>query len=153
MFPAMPLDPSFAGRSYPPTPPYEVGREKIREFADAIGDPALVYRDREAAVAAGHPDVIAPPTFAIVLTMAAGEQVVDDPGLGLDYSRVVHGEQRFSYVRPIHAGDQLTCTTTIDKIRSAAGSDILTTRTDVATVAGEHVVTAWSTLFARAEGA
>lgn len=147
----MPLDPSLAGRSYPPTSPYEVGREKIREFADAIGDPGQVYRDREVAVAAGHADVIAPPTFAIVLAMAADGQVVADPELRLDYSRVVHGEQRFSYARPIRAGDQLRSTTTIEKIRTAAGNDILTTRTDVATVAGEPVVTAWSTLVVRAE--
>ena len=91
----MALDQSFVGRTYPPTPPYEVGREKIREFAEAIGDANPAYRDPEAARALGHPDVIAPPTFGIVLSMTAGRQVIADPELGLDYSRVVHGEQRF----------------------------------------------------------
>ena len=67
----MPLDQSFVGRTYPPTPPYEVGREKIREFADAIGDGNPAYRDPEAARTLGHPDVIAPPTFGIVLSMTA----------------------------------------------------------------------------------
>src|SRR5215475_5956289 len=99
----MALDSSFIGRSYPPTEPYEVGREKIREFADAIRDPNPVYRDPDAAKALGHPDVIAPPTFAIVLSMRGAGQVVADPALGLDYSKVVHGEQRFSYRRPIRA--------------------------------------------------
>ncbi len=145
----MALDQSFVGRKYPPTAPYEVGREKIREFADAIGDPHPAYRDPEAAQALGHPDVIAPPTFGIVLSMRAGMQVVADPELGLDYSRVVHGEQRFVQARPIRAGDRLTATVTVESIRSAAGNDMLTTRGDVTTVDGEPVFTAYSTLVAR----
>jgi acyl dehydratase len=143
------LDQSFVGRKYPPTPPYEVGREKIREFADAIGDPNPAYRDVEAARALGYPDVIAPPTFPIVLSMRAGAQVVGDPELRLDYSRVVHGEQRFVYTRPVRAGDRLTVTVSVENIRSAAGNDLLTTRGDVATVDGEPVLTAYSTLVAR----
>jgi acyl dehydratase len=143
------LDQSFVGRKYPPTPPYEVGREKIREFAEAIGDDNPAYRDPEAARALGHPDVIAPPTFPIVLSMRAGAQVVFDPELGLDYSRVVHGEQRFVYARPVRAGDRLTVTVSVESIRSAAGNDLLTTRGDVATVDGEPVLTAYSTLVAR----
>jgi hypothetical protein len=85
----MALDPSFIGRTYPPTAPYEVGREKIREFAEAVGDSNPVYLDAEAAKALGHPDVIAPPTFPFVLTYRAAAQVVNDPELGLDFSRVV----------------------------------------------------------------
>ena len=145
----MPLDQSFVGRTYPPTPPYEVGREKIREFADAIGDPNPAYRDPEAARALGHPDVVAPPTFGIVLSMRAGAQVIFDPELGLDYSKVVHGEQRFVHHRPIRPGDRLTVTVTVEAIRAAAGNDLVTTRGDVATVAGEPVCTAYSTLVAR----
>jgi acyl dehydratase len=149
----MPLDPSFIGRTYPPTEPYEVGREKIREFADAIGDPNPAYRDRAAAEKLGHPDVIAPPTFPVVLSMRAGAQVVADPALGLDYSRVVHGEQRFVYTRPVRAGDQLVVVVTVDNIRSAAGNDLLTTRGEVSTVDGEHVVTTYSTLVSRGTAA
>ena len=145
----MPLDQSFVGRTYPPTPPYEVGRERIREFADAIGDANPAYRDPEAARALGHPDVIAPPTFGIVLSMTAGRQVVADPELGLDYSRVVHGEQRFVINRPIRAGDRLTVTVSVEDIRAAAGNDLITTRGDVRTVDGEPVLTAYSTLVAR----
>ena len=145
----MPLDQSFVGRTYPPTPPYEVGREKIREFADAIGDANPAYRDPEAARALGHPDVIAPPTFGIVLSMTAGRQVIADPELGLDYSRVVHGEQRFVSTRPVRAGDRLTAVVTVENIRSAAGNDMITTRADVSTVEGEPVFTAYSTLVAR----
>jgi acyl dehydratase len=146
----MPLDPSFVGRSYPPTAPYLVGREKIREFATAIGDSNPAYLDVEAARALGHPDLVAPPTFAIVLSLPAAHQIVLDPALGLDYSRVVHGEQRFALTRPIHAGDELTVVATVEKIRSVAGNDIITTRGDIATTAGEPVATAYSTLVSRA---
>ena len=145
----MALDQSYIGRSYPPSEPYEVGREKIREFADALGDENPAYRDREAARALGHPDVIAPPTFPFVLTFTASRSLVEDPELGIDYARVVHGEQRFAYSRPVRAGDSLTVAVTLESVRSAGGHDMLTSRSDVATVEGEHVATAWSTLVVR----
>ena len=149
----MPLDQSFVGRVYAPTAPYEVGREKIREFADAIGDANPAYRDPEAAKALGHPDVIAPPTFAIIVTSRAAHQVIMDPELGVDYSRVVHGEQRFVHTRSIRAGDALTVVVTVENIRSAAGNDIVSTRGDVSTVDGEPVLSAYGTLVVRGAGA
>ncbi len=147
----MPLDQSFIGRTYPPSRPYEVGREKIREFADAISDGSPLYRDPDAAKAAGHPDVIAPPTFAIVLAMTSQDAVVGDPQLGLDYSRVVHGQQDFTHHRPIRAGDELVAVVHVDDIRARAGNDFLTVRTEITTVGGEQVCTATSTLVARGE--
>jgi acyl dehydratase len=126
-----------------------VGRAKIAEFADAIGDPNPAYRDPAAAARLGHADVIAPPTFPIILTFEAARALIEDPALGLDYSRVVHGEQRFVYARPVRAGDRLVTTVTVENIRSAAGNDMITSRSDVATVEGEHVVTGYSTLVAR----
>ena len=146
----MALDPGLVGRSYPPSAVYEVGRAKIAEFATAIGDPDPVYRDADAARAAGHPDVIAPPTFAIVVSLRAATSVLDDPDVALDYSRVVHGEQRFTHHRPIRAGDRLVATSTIDNVRTVAGNDMLTTRVDLATEDGEPVCTATSMLVARA---
>ncbi|MFF1485579.1 MaoC family dehydratase N-terminal domain-containing protein [Streptomyces sp. NPDC058319] len=146
----MALDQSFVGRSYPPTAPYEVGREKIREFAQAVGDANPAYTDPEAARALGHPDVIAPPTFVFLITYRAAGEVVQDPQLGLDYSRVVHGDQKFAYTRPVHAGDRLSVTSTIEAIKTMAGSDILDIRGEVHDAAGEHVVTAWIKLVARA---
>ena len=148
----MPIDPLYVGRTYPPSDPYEVGIEKIREFADALGDPNPAYRERDAARALGHPDVIAPPTFPIVMTFQASRRLIEDPELGIDYTRVVHGEQRFAYTRPVGAGDVLTVTVTLESVRSAGGHDMLTSRSDVATVTGEHVVTAWSTLIVRGDG-
>ncbi|BAJ29026.1 MULTISPECIES: MaoC family dehydratase N-terminal domain-containing protein [Kitasatospora] len=146
----MPLDPSFIGRTYPPTEPYEVGREKIREFAVAIGDANPAYVDQEAAKALGHPDVIAPLTFPFMLSFRAAAQVVEDPELGLDYSRVVHGDQKFVYTRPVRAGDRLSVTISIDAIKSLAGNEVLTIRGEVGDVSGEHVVTSIMTLVARA---
>jgi acyl dehydratase len=148
----MPLDPSFAGRSYPPTPPYQVGREKIREFAAAIGATDPAHHDPAAARALGHPDVVAPPTFPVVLTWAATQQLLDDPDLGLDFGRVVHGDQRFAYVRPVTASDELVCVNTVEEITSRGGHDFLTTRTEVSTAAGEPVVSVWSKLVVRGEG-
>ena len=145
----MPLDQSYEGRVYPPTPPYEVGREKIREFADAIGDANPVYRDQAAAKALGYSDVIAPPTFPIVMSMRAAHQVIRDPEFGLDYSKVVHGEQQFRYTRPIQAGDVLQVTVRVEAVRAAAGNDLITTRGDITTLDGELVVTAFSTLVSR----
>ncbi|HEV7826643.1 MAG TPA: MaoC family dehydratase N-terminal domain-containing protein [Mycobacteriales bacterium] len=145
----MALDQRFVGRSYGPGPVYEVGREKIREFADAIGDTNEAYRDPGVARKLGHPDVIAPPTFPIIVSMRASAELVADPELGLDYSRVVHGEQRFTYTRPVRAGDRLVSVLTVDSIRSAAGNDILGTRAELSTEEGEHVVTAYSTIVAR----
>ena len=145
----MPLDPSYVGRVYPPTPPYEVGREKIREFADAVGDLNPVYRDPAAARALGYADVIAPPTFPIVLTLTAGHQVLVDPDFGIDYSKVVHGEQRFVHARPVHAGDVLQVVVTIDGVRAAAGNDMVITRAELTTVEGELVSTAYATIVAR----
>ncbi|MDX2642448.1 MaoC family dehydratase N-terminal domain-containing protein [Streptomyces sp. NBC_00510] len=146
----MALDQSFVGRTYPPTAPYEVGREKIREFAEAVGDPNPVYTDPDAAKALGHPDVIAPPTFPFVITYKASGQVVLDPELGLDYGRVVHGDQRFSYTRPVRAGDRLSVTVTIEAIKSLAGNDVIDVRGEVHDESGEHVVTALMKLVARA---
>jgi len=143
----MPLDTSFAGRTLASEVSYEVGREKIREFADAIGDPHSAYRDPEAAKALGHRDVIAPPTFPVVFTFAAARPLLAE--MGIVPSRIVHGDQRFRYTRPIHPGDVLTCMVSVENIRSLAGNDMVVLRTDVTADEGDHVVTTWSTLVVR----
>jgi acyl dehydratase len=143
------LNPALVGKTYPPSEPYEVSREKIREFAEAIGDPNPAYRQIEVAKQLGYADVIAPPTFPIALTLRASGVAAFDPEVGIDYSRVVHGDQRFVYSRPVRAGDRLICTVSIESARSIAGSDILGTKADVSTEDGEHVVTAYATIVAR----
>jgi acyl dehydratase len=143
------LNTDFVGRVYGPGEPYEVSRVKIADFADAIGEPSELCRYAEAARRAGYPDVIAPPTFAVVLSMASARLANDDPGLGLDYSMVVHGEQRFAHSRPLHAGDMVVATTTIESIKAVGALSMMVTSTDLTTIGGEHVCTARSTLVER----
>jgi len=145
----MAINRDYVGRTFAGGEPYEVSRVKIAEFADAIGDPNPLYRDRAAAQAAGYPDVIAPPTFAIVISTAGTARAVGDPGLGVNYAMVVHGEQRFEYSRPIHAGDVVTTQSTITEIRDAGRNALLTAATEIRTVDGEHVCTAHNTLVER----
>ena len=139
---------SFAGRTYPPTPAYEVGREKIREFAEATG-PHPAHVDRQAAQALGYRDVIAPPTFAVVIAQRCDRQLIEDPEADIDYSRVVHGEQTFQHHRPIVAGDRLVAVLHVDAIKQAGGHAMVTTRSEIATEDGEAVCTASSTLVVR----
>jgi len=145
----MAINRDYVGRVFPASEPYEVSRVKIAEFANAIGDANPVYRDPAAAKAAGYPDVIAPPTFAIVISMAAAGTAMADPDLGLNYAMVVHGEQRFTYARPLTAGDVVIAQPTITEIRDAGRNVMLTTSTEIRTVTGELVCTAASTLVER----
>jgi acyl dehydratase len=145
----MAINRDYIGKTYPVADPYEVSRVKIAEFADAIGDSSPVYRDRAAAQAAGYQDVIAPPTFAIVISMAGSAPAIGDPGLGINYAMVVHGEQRFEYSRPIMAGDVVTAQATISGIRDAGRNVMVSTDVEIRTIEGEHVCTAHSTLVER----
>ncbi|PSK92852.1 acyl dehydratase [Murinocardiopsis flavida] len=145
----MAINREFLGREYTSPEPYEVTRVKIREFADAIGDANPVYRDPATARAAGYPDVIAPPTFAIVMGMEGAGQAMFDPDLRLDYSRVVHGDQSFRHSRPVRAGDVLTCVTRIRDVKALGGNELLTVDSDISTVDGEHVVTASNMMVVR----
>ena len=147
------LNASFIGRVYPARGTYLVGREKVREFARAVRADSPVSLDVAAARAAGYQDLVAPVTFPIALAMKAAEVVIMDPELGLDYSAVVHGEQGFSFARPLVAGDELEIVVTIENIRSAAGNDMITVRADATTLDGERVVTATMLLVARGTAA
>jgi acyl dehydratase len=143
------INPDFIGKTFPPSAPYEISRVKLAEFADAIGDPNPLYRDQTAAVEAGFPDVIAPPTFPIVISMASSGQALSDPALNLNYAMVVHGEQRFEYQRPLHAGDVVTAEVTISDVRDIGRNSVITTSTKISTVNGEHVCTAHAMLVER----
>jgi acyl dehydratase len=143
----MALNRDFIGRAFPSPEPYEITRVKIKEFADAIGDLNPIYRDQDAAKAAGHPDVLAPPTFPIVL--ALGGDSLDDPELGLNWAMVVHGEQRFEYRRPLRAGDVVVTESTIAGMRSIGRNERLEIQTVITTVEGEHVCTAHNVLIER----
>jgi acyl dehydratase len=142
---------SIVGRTYPPRRPYEVGAEKIREFATAIGESGPLHHDSAAAHAAGYAGVVAPPTFAIVLGLDALDAVIADPDSGLDYARIVHSDQGFEYRRPIVAGDVLTATVSVTAVKVLMGNTVLTARTEVTDATGDTVVELSSTLVSRAE--
>ena len=141
------------GKVYPPTAPYLVGREKVREFARAVLSEAPVHHDPTAARAEGFADVVAPPTFPIVVQDATLQQLLADEEADVDFSRVVHGDQRFTYSRPIVAGDELTGVMTVTSVKQLGGNSMVTSSTEITDADGAHVVTAISTLVVRAADA
>ena len=145
------MNPDLQGRVFPPTAPYLVGREKVREFARAVFATSPLNHDPAAAQAAGYADVVAPPTFAIVVQEATLAQLLAEPDGGIDFSRVVHGEQDFSYTRPIVAGDTLTATLAVTNILERGGNAMVTAESTVVDADGAHVVTAISTLVVRGD--
>lgn len=145
----MAVNPDFVGRSYPPSAPHTVDAALIAAFAAAVGATDLVHTDAAAARAAGYADVIAPPTMAVRFSQEAERAYVTDPEAGIDFSRVVHGEQRFVHHRPITAGDEVVGTTTVDAVRSAGGHSMVTTRTELSTTSGDDLGTSTSTIVVR----
>jgi acyl dehydratase len=145
------VNPELQGRVFPPTAPYLVGREKIREFSRAVLSINPINLDVDSARAAGHADVVAPPTFPVVVQEATLAQLLAEPDAGIDFSRVVHGEQRFTYTRAIVAGDELTATLTVSSVKSLGGHNMVTADSDIVDADGKHVVTAISTLVVRGD--
>jgi len=147
----VPVNPELVGRAFAPTAPYLVGREKVREFARAVFADAPQHSDPDAARALGYADVVAPPTFAMVVQDLTLQQLLGDPDSGIELSRLVHAEQRFRYTRPIVAGDELVATLSVTGIRSMGGNAMITSEAEITDAAGEHVVTATSVLLVGAE--
>ncbi|MFF2370733.1 MaoC family dehydratase N-terminal domain-containing protein [Agromyces sp. NPDC058110] len=147
----MPVNPELQGRVFPPAEPYLVGREKVREFARAVFATHPINLDPAAAQAAGYSDVVAPPTFAVVVQEHTLAQLLAEPDAGIDFSRVVHGDQRFTSTRPIVAGDLLTAQLTVASVKTLGAHSMVTAETTVTDAVGEHVVTAISTLVVRGD--
>ena len=147
------MNPELVGRVFPPTAPYLVGREKVREFARAVFADAPQHSDPEAARALGYADVVAPPTFAMVVQDLTLQQLLGDPESGIELSRLVHAEQRFRYTRPIVAGDELVATLSVTGIRSMGGNSMITSEAEIVDADGAHVVTTTSVLLAGEAGA
>ncbi len=148
----MPLNRDFVGRSAPAAEAFEVTCGDIRRFATAIGDAHPAYHDRAAAQALGHRDVVAPPTFLITLGLAGSSTFLTDPELGLDYSLIVHGEQKFVLHRPVYAGDALDSEARIEQIRDVGRNELMQLVTEI-TSAGEPVATVSNTLVSRGTAA
>lgn len=110
------------GKTYPPST-YAVGREKVREYALAVGESDPLYLDVEAARAAGHRDVVAPPMFAVVYSAPALGPAIFDPELGIDFALLVHGGQEFRWGPLVVAGDEITTTVSVKDVsrRDALG--------------------------------
>ena len=144
------MNPEIVGKTYPSTPAYLVGREKIREFAQATfhseNSPSISI---DAAKQAGFDDLIAPPTFAIVLQQQSLELVIDDPEADLDFSRVVHGDQGFSFQRQIVAGDLLTSQLSVESVKQLAGNQMIAFLTKIFDEDKQLVAEARSTLVVR----
>ncbi len=147
----VPVNPELQGRVFPPVPPYLVGREKVREFSRAVFATHPINHDPEAARAAGHADIVAPPTFPVVVQEATLAQLLREPDAGIDFTRVVHGDQRFTYTRPIVAGDELTATLSVTSVKTLGGHSMVTSESNIVDAAGAHVVTAISTLVIRGD--
>ena len=145
------MNPELQGREFPPTEPYLVGREKVREFARAVFATSPLNFDVAAASAAGYADVVAPPTFAVVIQELTLAQLLAAPDAGIDFQRVVHGDQRFTYTRPIVAGDELTATLTVASVKTLGPHSMVTAESAITDATGAHVVTATSTLVVRGD--
>ncbi len=145
------MNQDLVGREFPPTAPYLVGREKVREFARAVFADAPQHTDVDAARALGFDDVVAPPTFAMVIQDHTLQQLLAQEDSGIVLARTIHAEQRFAYSRPIVAGDELAGQLRVTGIRIMGGNAMITSEAEITDAAGQHVVTATSVLLVGAD--
>jgi len=118
---------------------YAIGREKVREYAHATGETNPLHLDPEAARAAGYADVVAPPMFAAVYCAPAIGPAILDPEVGIDFARMVHGAQEFTWQRPVVAGDEITTTAELEEKAERGGLQFFTFRTVSTNDRGETV--------------
>ena len=145
----MPVNPDAVGRTYGPFDAYEVTRVKIREFAEAVDARSGAHFQPQIAKAEGYADVVAPTTFAVMIAQQAEFHVVVDPEVGVDFTKVVHADERFTHHRPLVAGDVVTTTVTIENIVQRAGISMVTTRAEIVDEDNAPVATVSSTLAVR----
>jgi len=140
------VNPELVGRTFPATEPYLVGREKVREFARAVFATDPTHTDVAAAQALGYTDVVAPPTFAMVIQDLTLQQLLAEPDSGVVLERTIHAEQKFRYTRPIVAGDELTGRLAVTGVRAIGKGAMVTSEAEITDASGAHVVTATSIL-------
>ena len=139
------------GHTYAPSAAYQVSREAVREFAAAVKAEHPAHYDVDAARGLGYRDLLAPPTFAVVVAQRAEAAVINDPQAGIDFSRVVHTEERFTHQEPVTAADTLQAQTTLERVRLMGAGAMVTTVTDIRTVEGAARATVTSSLLVRAD--
>jgi hypothetical protein len=128
------LNPDSVGRTFAGVDVITVTQDEINSFAAVIGEKNTS---------------VAPPTFSIKISLREFENILTQPEIGLDWARLVHGDQKFEIYRPIVAGDQFMTSATIENYKIAAGNEIVTVRSDLFS-GSEKVVSSWSTLVVRA---
>jgi hypothetical protein len=146
------VNPEIQGKRYPRTDAYLVGREKVREFARAVFA-SKESTDLEYAQSLGHKDLVVPPTFPVVIQELSLKLVLSDPQAQIDFSRVVHGDQKFVYERPIVAGDVLTSELNVASVKSLGGNHMVSFETEIFDERDKLVCTAISTLVVRGSDA
>ena len=147
----MTVDTSAIGKTYEPII-YAVGREKIREYSSAVGETNPLHFDVEAARAAGHADVVAPPMFAVVYTASSVGPAILDPDVGIDFAMMVHGGQEFVWGPLVIAGDEITTTTTVKDIADRRGIGFYVFESGSKNQRGETVCTGTWTNIVRTKG-
>jgi acyl dehydratase len=138
------------GKTYPPVT-YAVGREKIREYARAVGETNPLYLDVEAARSAGYPDVVAPPMFAVVYSSPAITPGMLDPELAINFARVVHGAQELVWGPLVIAGDEIVTTATVKDLSERRGMSFYVFEAASDNQRGERVCTGTWTIIVRGE--
>jgi len=134
------------GKTYPPAD-YAVGREKVREYARAVGESDPLHLDVEAARAAGHDDVVAPPMFAVVYAMPAVAAGMFDPEVGIDFARLVHAGQDFEWGPLVVAGDEISTTVSVKDVSERRGNEFFVFESVSLNQRGETVCTGtWSNI-------
>jgi len=142
----MAVNPDVIGKTFAPAT-YAVGREKIREYAHAVGETEPLYLDVEAARAAGHADVVAPPMFAVVYSLPAVWPALFDEEVGIDFARMVHGGQEFRWGPLVVAGDEITTTASLKDVSERRGNDFFVFESVSVNGRGETVCTGlWSNI-------
>ena len=144
----MPLNQALKGKSYEPVT-FVVERDRVADFAAAVGEDGAVFRDAEAASAAGFAEQVAPPTFVTVMNISISGQAITDPELGLDYSRVVHAEMEYEWQRPVVVGDVLTAAPRIADVYARGPNEFLVVEADISDATGRTVVRSRSVLLSR----
>ena len=144
----MPLNQALKGKEYQEVS-FTVERDRVVQFADAIGEDNPVFRDAEASASQGYGEQLAPPTFVTVMQIMTSGQVVLDQELGLNYALVVHAEQEYEWQRPVRVGDVLSAVPRIADIYSKGPNEFLVIEADIKDTSGQTVVVARTTLLSR----
>ncbi len=142
----MPVNTDVIGRTYEPST-YAVGREKVREYARAVGETNPLYLDLDAAREAGHEDIVAPPMFAVVYAMPAVAAGMFDPEVGIEFARLVHAGQQFEWGPLVVAGDEVTTTVSVKDVSERRGNGFFVFESVSRNQGGETVCTGtWSNI-------